>query len=90
MILSLSQVFLSQKGILTLVREYPGGDGMDEDKNFAVVYNSSVRRTYDVMQKHTEQEVHDHIRRYGIGRASEEVKEVARIWRRSSSPPCRG
>lgn len=30
------------------------------------------------MQKHTEQEVRDHIRRYGIGRASEDVKEVAK------------
>ena len=36
MILFLSQVFLLQKGILTLTREYSGGNGMDEDKNFAV------------------------------------------------------
>ncbi len=28
--------------------------------------------------KHTEQEVRDHITRYGIGRASEDVKAVAR------------
>ena len=51
---------------------------MAEDKDFAVVYNGSVGGTYDVMQKHTEQEVRDHIRRYGIGRASEDVKEVAK------------
>lgn len=48
-------------------------------KDFAVVYNGSVGGTYDVMQKHTEQEVRDHIRRYGIGRASEDVKEVAKV-----------
>lgn len=84
------------QGILTLAREYSGGNGMDEehtyaaplryrgdnlvaeDKDFAVVYNGSVGGTYDVMRKHTEQEVRDHIRRYGIGRASDDVKEVAK------------
>ena len=61
----------------TLLRN--GGDELvAEDKDFAVVYNGSVGGTYDVMQKHTEQEVRDHIRRYGIGRASEDVKEVAK------------
>ena len=84
------------QGILTLAREYSGGNGMDEehtyaaplryrgdnlvaeDKDFAVVYNGSVGGTYDVMQKHTEQEVRDHIRRYGIDHASDDVKEVAK------------
>ena len=91
------------QGILTLAREYSGGNGMDEehtyaaplryrgdnlvaeDKDFAVVYNGSIGGTYDVMRKHTEQEVRDHIRRYGIDHASDDVKEVARIWRRKSS-----
>ena len=84
------------QGILTLAREYSGGNGMDEehtyaaplryrgdnlvaeDKDFAVVYNGSVGGTYDVMRKHTEQEVRDHIRRYGIDHASDDVKEVAK------------
>ncbi len=55
-----------------------GDDLVAEDKDFAVVYNGSVGGTYDVMLKYTEQEVRDHIRRYGIGRASEDVKEVAK------------
>ena len=84
------------QGILTLAREYSGGNGMDEehtyaaplryrgdnlvaeDKDFAVVYNGSIGGTYDVMRKHTEQEVRDHIRRYGIDHASDDVKEAAK------------
>lgn len=84
------------QGILTLAREYSGGNGMDEehtyaaplryrgdnlvaeDKDFAVVYNGSIGGTYDIMRKHTEQEVRDHIRRYGIDHASDDVKEVAK------------
>ena len=82
------------QGILTLAREYSGGNGMDEEhtyaaplryrgdnlvaEDFAVVYNGSIGGTYDVMRKHTEQEVRDHIRRYGIDHASDDVKEVAK------------
>lgn len=55
-----------------------GDDLLIEDKDFAVVYNGSVGGTYEVFLKHTEQEVRDHITRYGIGRASEDVKTVAR------------
>ena len=55
-----------------------GDDLLIEDKDFAVVYNGSVGGTYEVFLKHTEQEVRDHITRYGIGRASEDVKAVAR------------
>ena len=55
-----------------------GDDLLVEDKDFAVVYNFTVGGTYDVMLKFTEQEVRDHIRRYGIDRASEDIKEVAR------------
>ena len=53
-------------------------DLLIEDKDFAVVYNGSVGGTYEVMLKFSEQEVRDHIDRYGIGRASVDVKEVAR------------
>ena len=55
-----------------------GDDLLSEDKDFAVVYNGSVGGTYEVFLKHTEQEIRDHITRYGIGRASEDVKAVAR------------
>ena len=55
-----------------------GDDLLIEDKDFAVVYNGSVGGTYEVFLKHTEQDVRDHITRYGIGRASEDVKAVAR------------
>ena len=55
-----------------------GDDLLIEDKDFAVVYNGSVGGTYEVFVKHTEQEVRNHITRYGIGRASEDVKAVAR------------
>lgn len=55
-----------------------GDDLLIEDKDFAVVYNGSVGGTYEVMLKYTEQEVRDHIRRYGTDRASDAVKAVAR------------
>lgn len=55
-----------------------GDDLLIEDQNFAVVYNGSVGGTFEVMLKYTEQEVRYHIRRYGIGRASNDVKEVAK------------
>ena len=55
-----------------------GDDLLIEDKDFAVVYNGSVGGTYEVFVKYSEQEVRDQINRYGIGRASEDVKEVAR------------
>ncbi len=55
-----------------------GDDLLVEDKDFAVVYNGSVGGTYEVMLKFTEEDVRDHIRRYGTDRASEDVKEVAK------------
>ena len=55
-----------------------GDDLLIEDKDFAVVYNGSVGGTYDVMLKFTEQEVRDHIRRYGTDRAGDTLKGVAR------------
>lgn len=58
--------------------QHRGDDLLIEDKDFAVVYNGSVGGTYEVMLKFSEQEVRDHIDRYGIGRASVDVKEVAR------------
>ena len=49
-----------------------------EDENFAVVYNGSVGGTYEVMLKFTEQEIRDHIRRYGVDIAGDTIKGVAR------------
>lgn len=53
-------------------------DLLIEDEDFVVVYNGSVGGTYEVMLKFTEQEVRDHIMRYGIDRASNDIREVAR------------
>lgn len=58
--------------------QHRGDDLLVEDKDFAVVYNGSVGGTYEVMLKFSEQEVRDHIDRYGIDRASVDVREVAR------------
>lgn len=55
-----------------------GDDLLIEDKDFAVVYNGSVGGTYEVMLKFTEQEVRDHVRRYGIDHAGDTLKGVAR------------
>lgn len=49
-----------------------------EDKDFAVVYNGSVGGTYEVMLKFTEQEIRDHIKRYGVDRAVGTIKGVAK------------
>lgn len=58
--------------------QHRGDDLLAEDKDFAVVYNGSVGGTYEVMLKFTEQEVRDHIRRYGVDRAGDTLKGVAR------------
>ena len=49
-----------------------------EDKDFAVVYNGSVGGTYEVMLKFTEQEIREHIRRYGVDNAGDALKGVAK------------
>lgn len=58
--------------------QHRGDNLLVEDKDFAVVYNGSVGGTYEVMLKYSEQEVRDHINRYGIDRASVDVKELAK------------
>ena len=55
-----------------------GDDLLTEDRDFAVVYNGSVGGTYDILLKYTEEEVRDHIRQYGIDRASADVKALAK------------
>lgn len=55
-----------------------GDDLLVEDKDFAVVYNNSVGGSYEVMLKYSEQEIRDHINRYGIRLASDDIKGVAK------------
>lgn len=55
-----------------------GDNLLIENKDFAVVYNGSVGGTYEVMLKFTEQEVRDHIKRYGVDNAGETIKGGAK------------
>lgn len=55
-----------------------GDNLLIEDKDFAVVYNGSVGGTYEVMLKFTEQEIREHIRRYGVDNAGDALKGVAK------------
>lgn len=58
--------------------KFPGDDILAEDDNYAVVYNSSLGGTYDLMRKVTKQDMIDNIDRYGLeSDASDDVKKVA-------------
>lgn len=58
-------------------KKFPGDDILAEDDNYAVVYNSSVGGTYDLMRKVTKQDIIDNIERYGLeSDASDDVKKV--------------
>ena len=58
--------------------KFPGDDILAEDDNYAVVYNSSLGGTYDLMRKVTKQDIIDNIERYGLeSDASDDVKKVA-------------
>ena len=58
--------------------KFSGDDILAEDDNYAVVYNSSVGGTYDLMRKVTKQDIIDNIERYGLeSDASDDVKKVA-------------
>ena len=58
--------------------KFPGDDILAEDDNYAVVYNSSLDGTYDLMRKVTKQDIIDNIERYGLeSDASDDVKMVA-------------
>lgn len=59
-------------------KKFPDDDILAEDDNYAVVYNSSVGGTYDLMRKVTKQDIIDNIERYGLeSDASDDVKKVA-------------
>lgn len=58
--------------------KFPGDNILAEDDNYAVVYNSSLDGTYDLMRKVTKQDIIDNIDRYGLeSDASDDVKKVA-------------
>lgn len=69
---------LSQSQTYKNAKKFPGDDILAEDDNYAVVYNSSVGGTYDLMRKVTKQDIIDNIERYGLeSDASDDVKKVA-------------
>lgn len=82
-ILQLAQIYdqgdaMEQSDTFKNAKKYSGDDILDEDDNYAVVYNGSVGGTYDLMRKVTKEEILDDIDRYGLEQdASEDVKKVA-------------
>lgn len=69
---------LSQSQTYKNATKFPGDDILAEDDNYAVVYNSSLGGTYDLMRKVTKQDIIDNIDRYGLeSDASDDVKKVA-------------
>ena len=82
-ILQLAQTYdqgdaMEQSDTFKNAKKYSGDDILDEDDNYAVVYNGSVGGTYDLMRKVTKEEILDDIDRYGLEQdASEDVKKVA-------------
>lgn len=82
-LLRLAQEYYDGNGIneqytFTSPLQNKGDDLLVEDKDFAVVYNNSVGGSYEVMLKYSEQEIRDHINRYGIRLASDDIKGVAK------------
>lgn len=69
---------MSQSQTYKDATKFSGDDILAEDDNYAVVYNSSVGGTYDLMRKVTKQDIIDNIERYGLeSDASDDVKKVA-------------
>lgn len=69
---------LSQSQTYKNATKFSSDDILAEDDNYAVVYNSSVGGTYDLMRKVTKQDIIDNIERYGLeSDASDDVKKVA-------------
>lgn len=59
--------------------QHKGDDLLIENEHYAVVYNNSVGGTYEIMRKIPDQEVREHITRYGLpSHATEDVKAVAK------------
>ncbi len=69
---------LEQNATYKKAEKNPGDDILDEDDNYAVVYNNSVGGTYELMRKVTKENILDNIERYGLeSDASDDVKKVA-------------
>lgn len=69
---------LEQRNTYKNAKKFSGDDILAEDDNYAVVYNSSVGGTYDLMRKVTKEDIIDNIERYGLDSdATEDVKKVA-------------
>ena len=82
-ILNLAKEFYDGNGIneqytYTSPTQNKGDSVLVEDKDFIVVYNSTVGGTFDIMLKFNEQEIRDHINRYGVDNAGDTLKEVAK------------
>ena len=82
-ILQLAQMYdqgdaLEQSNTFKNAKKFTGDDVLEEDGNYAVVYNNAVGGTYDLMRKVTKKEILDAIERYGLDSdASEDVKKIA-------------
>ena len=82
-ILQLAQMYdqgdaLEQSNTFKNAKKFTGDDVLEEDGNYAVVYNNAVGGTYDLMRKVTKEEILDAIERYGLDSdASEDVKKIA-------------
>lgn len=69
---------LEQSNTYKNAKKFSGDDILAEDDNYAVVYNSSVGGTYDLMRKVTKEDIIDNIERYGLDSdATDDVKKVA-------------
>lgn len=69
---------LEQRNTYKNAKKFSGDDILAEDDNYAVVYNSSVGGTYDLMRKVTKEDIIDNIERYGLDSdATDDVKKVA-------------
>ena len=69
---------LDQSQVWESPKQNVGDDVLDENRNYAIVYNNSVGGTYDILRRVTEQDIRDSITRYGLqSDASESVKKIA-------------
>ena len=69
---------LDQSQVWESPKQNVGDDVLDENRNYAIVYNNSVGGTYDILRRVTEQDIRNSITRYGLqSDASESVKKIA-------------
>lgn len=69
---------LSQSDTRKNAKQSPTDDILDENDNYAVVYNNSVGGTYELLRKVSKEQILDDIKRYGLDSdASDDVKKIA-------------